>query len=77
MTDLATLTAILYAARLQRRVPETDAEKLGTIAACLTDAKLIVSAVNEDAIFSPPDHPLPSPGIIGRKADAMGTRRRG
>ena len=27
MTDLATLTAILYAARYQRRVPETDAEK--------------------------------------------------
>ena len=77
MTDLAALTAILYAGRLQRRVPESEVEKRGTIAACLSDAKLIVSAVNEDSIFSPPDHPLPSPGIIGRKADVLATRRRG
>ena len=28
MTDLATLTAILYGARMQRRIPESDAERL-------------------------------------------------
>ena len=38
MTDLATLTAILYAARWQRRVPESDAEKRRTIADALADA---------------------------------------
>ena len=79
MTDLATLTAILYAARLSRRVPETDAEKRGTIAASVADARLIVEAVNEDSrpTATTPEQPPPSPGIIGRKAEAMATRRRG
>jgi hypothetical protein len=51
MTDLATLTAILYAARLQRRVPESDAEKRRTITDALADARLIVAVVGE----APPD----------------------
>jgi hypothetical protein len=75
MTDLATLTAVLYAARLQRRVPESEAEKHGTIAACLADAKLIAVAVREDAVEL--EQPPPSPGTIGRIADAKATRRRG
>jgi hypothetical protein len=75
MTDLATLTAVLYAARWQRRVPESEAEKHGTIAACLADAKLIAVAVREDA--AEPEQPPPSPGTIGRIADAKATRRRG
>jgi hypothetical protein len=75
VTDLATLTAILYGARLQRRVPETEAEKRATIAACLADAKLIAAAVREDE--AEPEQPPPSPGTIGRIADAKATRRRG
>jgi len=47
MTDLATLTAILYAARLQRRVPETVVEKHRTIAESYTDAMLIVAGVQD------------------------------
>ena len=39
MTDLATLTAILYAARFQRRVPESDAEKRRTIAVAFGAAR--------------------------------------
>ena len=90
MSDLATLTAILYAGRLQRRIPESDAEKRGTIAAALADARLILEAVGV-SIFSTsneaaksdtppvtaPEQPPPSPGTIGRIADAKATRRRG
>ena len=75
MSDLATITAILYAARLQRRVPETDAEKRGAIAASVVDARLILEAVCETV--TTPEQPPPSPGIIGRIADAKATRRRG
>jgi hypothetical protein len=89
VTDLATLTAILYAARLQRRVPETEAEKRGAIAASVADARLIVAATAEEAmdtrptlallLESTPKQPLPpSPGMIGRTiAEAKATRRRG
>jgi hypothetical protein len=79
MTDLATLTAILYAARLQRRVPESDAEKRRAIADALADAKLILAAVVEDtrSATATPKQPPPSPGTIGRIADAKATRRRG
>jgi hypothetical protein len=80
MTDLATLTAILYAARFQRRVPESDAEKRRTIADALADARLIVSVLTESdspAKLATPEQPPPSPGTIGRKADAKATRRRG
>jgi hypothetical protein len=73
MTDLATLTAILYAARLQRRVPETEAEKRATIAASLADARLIVAGVEDRAT---PEQPPPSPGTIGRIAEAKAVRRR-
>jgi hypothetical protein len=52
------MTVILYAARLQRRVPETEAEKRGTIAACLADAKLIAAAVREDEALSLPASPM-------------------
>ena len=89
MTDLATITAILYAARLQRRVPETDAEKRGTIAASVADAKLIMAAIADEEpdtrptlarlLEATPKQPLPpSPGMIGRTtAEAKATRRRG
>jgi hypothetical protein len=75
MIDLATLTAILYGARLQRRVPETKAEKRATIAASLADARLIVATVSDDV--AEPEQPPPSPGTIGRIAEAKATRRRG
>jgi hypothetical protein len=75
MTDLATLTAILYAARWQRRAPETEADRERTIAASLADAKLIVAAVREDV--ATPEQPPPSPGTIGRSAEAKAPRRRG
>ena len=74
MTDLATLTAILYAARWQRRVPESEAEKRATIAASLADAKLIVATVIDDV--AEPEQPPPSPGTIGRIAEAKEVRRR-
>jgi hypothetical protein len=89
LTDLATLTAILYAARLQRRVPETEAEKRGAIAASVADARLIVAAIADEEpdtrsslarlMEATPKQPLPpSPGMIGRTiADAKATRRRG
>jgi len=87
MTDLATITAILYAARYQRRVPETDAEKRGTIIAAINDARLIMAAaIGEEPdirltlsrlLEAEPEQPPPSPGTIGRKAEAMATRRRG
>ena len=53
MTDLATITAILYGARLQRRIPETAAEQRGAIIAAINDARLIVAAVNEDEAARP------------------------
>ena len=89
MADLATLTAILYAARLQRRVPETSGEKTRAIAESVLDARLIVAAtVDEEPdirstlarlLEAEPKQPLPpSPGMIGRTiADAKATRRRG
>jgi len=79
MTDLATLTAILFAARLQRRVPETEGEKRATIAASLADARLILVAVREDeAAHTTPEQPPPSPGNnTGVLAEAKATRRRG
>ena len=89
MTDLAIITAILYGARLQRRVPETEAEKRGAIAASIADAKLIVAATADEEpdtrptlarlLEATPKQPLPpSPGMIGRSiADAKATRRRG
>jgi len=89
VADLATLTAIIYAARLQRRAPETDAEKRGAIAAAINDARLIMAATAEEEmdtrptlallLESTPKQPLPpSPGMIGRTtADAKATRRRG
>jgi hypothetical protein len=89
MTDLATLTAILYAARLQRRVPETSGEKQRAIAESVVDARLIVEATTEDEdgadfrltmsrlLEAEPEQPPPSPGTIGRIAEAKATRRRG
>lgn len=86
MTDLATLTAILYAARFQRRVPESGAEKHRTVLESLADARLILAAVAEEEAalndflkptVAEPEQPPPSPGIIGRIADAKATRRRG
>ena len=88
VTDLATLTAILYAARLQRRVPETSGEKNRAIAESVIDARLIVAAtVDEEPDIrltlsrlleaEPPEQPPPSPGTIGRIAEAKATRRRG
>jgi hypothetical protein len=75
---LAIMTAILYAARWQRRVPESDAETRGAIAGCIANAKLILVAVREDeAAHTTPEQPPPSPGTIGRIADAKATRRRG
>jgi len=87
MTDLATLTAILYAARLSRRVPETSGEKQRAIAESVVDARLIVAAtVDEEPdirstlarlLEAEPEQPPPSPGTIGRIAEAKATRRRG
>ena len=81
MTDLAIIAAILYAARLQRRVPESDAEKRRTITDALADARLIVAAVltetDSPVTLPEPEQPPPSPGTIGRIADAKATRRRG
>ena len=87
MTDLATIAAILYGARLSRRVPETSGEKQRAIAESVVDARLIVEAtVDEEPdirltlsrlLEAEPEQPPPSPGTIGRKAEAMATRRRG
>jgi hypothetical protein len=89
LTDLAILTAILYGARLQRRVPETEAEKCRTIAESIADAKLIVAATTEAEepdirrslarlLEAEPEQPPPSPGNkTGVFADAKATRRRG
>jgi hypothetical protein len=76
VTDLATLTAIIYAARLQRRVPESMSEKRATIAASLVDAMLILEVANDDAAATTPELPPPSPGTIGRIAEAKAVRRR-
>jgi hypothetical protein len=89
LTDLATITAILYAARLSRRVPETSGEKQRAIAESVVDARLIVEATREDdsaafrldltqLLAAKLEQPPPSPGIIGRTtAEAKATRRRG
>jgi ornithine cyclodeaminase/alanine dehydrogenase-like protein (mu-crystallin family) len=88
VTDLATITAILYAARLQRRVPETVAEKNRAIAESVVDARLIVAATIDEEpdirstlvrlLEAEPEQPPPSPGMIGRTtAEAKATRRRG
>ena len=88
MTDLATITAILYAARLQRRVPETSGEKQRAIAESVVDARLIVAATIDEEpdirstlvrlLEAEPEQPPPSPGMIGRTtAEAKATRRRG
>ena len=75
MTGLATLTAILYAARSQRRVPESDAEKHRAIADAYADAKLITAAVLADV--ATPEQPPPSPGNqTGVLAEAKEGRRR-
>jgi len=88
VTDLATLTAILYAARQSRRVPETVAEKNRAIAESVVDARLIVAATIDEEpdirstlvrlLEAEPEQPPPSPGMIGRTtAEAKATRRRG
>ena len=88
MTDLATLTAILYAARYQRRVPETAAEQRGAIIAAINDARLIMAAaIGEEPdirstlsrlLEAEPEQPPPSPGNkTGVFAEAKATRRRG
>ena len=90
MADLATITAILYGARLSRRVPETSGEKQRAIAESVVDARLIVEATTEDEdgadfrltmsrlLEAEPEQPPPSPGMIGRTtAEAKATRRRG
>jgi hypothetical protein len=79
---VALITAILYAARFQRRVPESEAEKRRTIADALADARLVVELVGEGhipAAEAEPEQPPPSPGTIGRRpeAEAKATRRRG
>jgi hypothetical protein len=82
VTDLATMTTILYAARLQRRVPESEAEKRGTIVACLADAIRIEAIVSdyeaEPEYVAEPKQPPPSPGNnTGVLAEVKATRRRG
>jgi len=83
VTDIATLTAILYAARLQRRMPETEAEKQATIFASLADAKRIAATVSDyeaeppEYVAEPPEQPPPSPGNkTGAIAEATAVRRR-
>jgi len=82
VTDLAVMTAIIYAARLQRRVPETEAEKQATIFASLADAKRIAATVSDyeaeppEYVAEPPEQPPPSPGTIGRIAEVKAVRRR-
>jgi hypothetical protein len=81
MTDLATLTAILYGARYQRRVPESDAEKHRMIAEAATDATLIVELLtgrdSSRNVGNTPEQPPPSPGNqTGVLAEAKEGRRR-
>jgi len=87
--DLATLTAIIYAARYFRRVPESVVEKHRTIAESVVDARLIVAAtVDEEPDIrltlsrlleaEPPEQPPSSPGNkTGVLAEVKATRRRG
>jgi hypothetical protein len=87
--DLAIITAIIFAARLSRRVPETSGEKRRTIAESMVDAMLILEVTVEDEdgadfrlsmsrlLEAEPEQPPPSPGTIGRIAEAKATRRRG
>jgi hypothetical protein len=89
MPDLATLTAILYAARLTRRVPETNGEKQRAIAESVADARLILAATTDKGAdfhrnlsqlleTDTPEQPPPSPGNkTGVLAEAKVTRRRG
>jgi hypothetical protein len=49
VNDLAIITAILYAGRLQRRLPETEAQKLSTMQESCADARLILAAVDESS----------------------------
>ena len=68
-------------------MPETDAEKRGAIIAAINDARLIMAAaIGEEPdirstlsrlLEAEPEQPPPSPGIIGRIAEAKATRRRG
>jgi len=77
---VALMTTILYAARFQRRVPESDAEKRRTIADAAADARIILDVLTENESapnVAAPTQPPPSPGTIGRIADAKATRRRG
>jgi hypothetical protein len=81
---LALATAILYAARLQRRLPENERQKREAIAESLADATLILGAVSETLngvekkdMVPAPEQPPPSPGTIGRRAEAKAARRRG
>jgi hypothetical protein len=80
MNDLAIITAILYAGRLQRRLPENAAQKLATMQESRNDARLILAAVDESSPLSPaalPEQPQsPPPGVIGRYADVKASRRR-
>ena len=76
---VALMTAILYAARFQRRVPESDAEKRRTIADALADARTILEVLTENESASKvaePTQPLPSPGITGAWTGRQ-LRRRG
>jgi hypothetical protein len=78
VTDLATLTAILYAGSLQRRTPETNGEKQRAIAAAMADARLIVAATIGDGTdirrtlsrlleTDTPEQPPPPPGTRARR----------
>ena len=75
---LTVVTAILYAGRMTRRVPETPRERREAIAECMDDAIAILAAtVPPEAEAAEPDPPPPSPGIIGRKVEVKAARRRG
>jgi hypothetical protein len=81
MTDLAIMTAILYAARLQRRLPESEWERRRAIDDACCEAHAILDALTENEAASkvvPPEQPPPSPGNnTGVLAEAKATRRRG
>jgi hypothetical protein len=81
VNDLAIITAIIYAGRLQRRLPENAAQKLATMQESCADAKLILAAVAESSPLSSPtalpEQPQSPPsGVIGRNADVKASRRR-
>jgi hypothetical protein len=83
------MATILYVGRLNRRLPESEAEKLRMIADSVADARMVMAAVpdagnpeplnaaQKTVIVPAPEQPSPSPGVIGRKAEAKATRRRG